>query len=161
MDLLQATGAAETLTLDGEPFPVRPLKLKEWAELQAFLVKSYPSPLARAAKAIQDRKAAGEEITVDTEEMLLDHAQREELNWPPRVGSKGWWFAIDHADGGTVELIRVALSKTIPGFDRVKAEALYSRLSPLELGQLVRFALFGERPAAIERPKEEPANAGD
>lgn len=147
MDLVQATNTPELLPLGGKEYPVRALKFKEWATLQAWLLKHVPGPIARVAAAIQQLRDSGQPVDLLTEEVMLDHAHREAMSWPPRVGSSKWIAAIDAADGGLAEVLFAALSATVPGFTREQAQALAEAGATAEIRDVVDMATYGIRPA--------------
>lgn len=155
MDLAQATGAVETIDLAGEEFRVRLLTLKEWGELTAWLKRRNPSPLTRAARAIDQAAELGEPLSAAAREQLLEHAQRAALSWPPRIGSQEWLDALDRTDGGHAEFIYLALSKTDPAFTRDHAEALAGRFVGRDFNELLRVSFYGT-PTALA-PKARPA----
>src|SRR4051812_24929555 len=100
MDSVQATGGGEELTLGGQTFNIRLLTIREWAEVQKFLKKELPSPVTRAAIAIQQSKAMGTPLDATTIDAMYDRAERAALTWPPRLGSKEWFDAMDLVEGG-------------------------------------------------------------
>lgn len=131
--------------MGGERYHVRPLTFRELAALSAWIEDHVPSPLARAAQALTQLRSGGKAPDSSTEELLLDHAANQMLSWPPRVGSKPWFDALDGTDGGLAELIYVVLSKTVPGFDRTKAQALTDKMSAEEVLELVYLGVLGVR----------------
>lgn len=153
MDFVQATQGQELMPLGGEQFPVRILNFGEWAPFQAWLKKQWPSPLVRAAEALDQIRAEGREVSYDAEDMLLSHAQEQALHWPPRVGSPQWVGLIDETPDAAAELLFTILPKTIPGFDRAAAEQLAKKATAAEIVALFRWAFLGVRPG----PKSEGA----
>ncbi len=151
MDLAQATGAVETIDLGGEPYKVRLLTMKEWGAITAWLKRENPSPVTRAMIAIQQAKDEGMAIDAATQDEILDHAQRNALSWPPRLGSTAWFDVLDRVDGGHSRLLLEVLSKADPAFTLGHGEALAPRMSTDEWNDLVRVALYGTPPA----PKSE------
>lgn len=153
MDLAITTSQSEELVLEcGESILVRPLKQKEWGQLQAWFKRTCPSPVTRALFALQQMKDSGESVSLEAEESLLDHAQRQALNWPPRVGSAPWFDAIVKAEGAVAQFLETVLSKADPEITRERCEALAPILSMSDLSSILRVALYGENPAA---PKAE------
>ncbi len=149
MDLAQATGVPETIDLAGEPYPVRLLTFREWGAIGAWLKRENPSPITRAALAIHEARAMGEPLSAEVEDKMLDHAQMAALAWPPKLGTKEWFDAVDKAEGGYAYLLFEVLSKADPNFTREKAEVVAQRLSQEDWGDLIRVSLFGGHP----RPK--------
>ena len=164
MDLVRATNTPELLTLGGQEFPVRELKFKEWAPVQAWLLKHAPGPLARAAEAIQQLHDRGRGVDALTEELMLDHAMREAVNWPPRVGTRAWIAALDACEGGLAEVLRTVLATTVEGFDQARADALVEVIRPDEVHDLVNLSAYGMRPlpksAGEPAPPTPPASDG-
>jgi hypothetical protein len=155
MDLAQATGTPEEISLGGVPRPVRLLTMREWANISALIKKHCPSPVTRAYMAIQQAKNEGMPIDPLIEERMLDRAERQALAWPPRLGSEAWFDALNGIDGGDARLLHEVLSKTDLGFTPEAADALAPKVTPDEWADLFRVALYGTHP----RPKGEAAAA--
>lgn len=148
MDLAVATSQPEEIILEcGEPILVRPLKMKEWGALQAWFKRTCPSPVTRALFALQQMKDSGESVSLDAEETLLDHAQRQALNWPPRVGSAPWYDAILKADGAVAQFLETVLTKADPEVTRERCEGLAGLLTTDDMGAIIRVAMYGENPS--------------
>lgn len=145
MNLIQATNTPVKIELAGTAYSVRTLNFRELASVSAWIEDHVPSPLARALQAIGQLKAAGKALDAATEELILDHATNAMLSWPPRVGSKPWFDALDGADGGLVELVYTILSKTVLGFDREKSQGLVDKLTSEEILDLVYLGIYGIR----------------
>jgi hypothetical protein len=156
VDLAEATGNPEWITLGGDEYPVRLLRMEEWGAVTSWLKRENPSPVTRAALAISQAQQAGEPLTAEAEEKLLDHAQRAALSWPPKVGTPEWFDAIERVEGGMKKLLHEVLSRTDPAFTTERAEALAPRVSRPEWGELIRVSLFGGAP----RPKDDGARSG-
>jgi hypothetical protein len=125
--------------------------MKEWASLSSFIKKNLPSPVTRAAIAVEQAKADGTPLSQATQDAMFDHAQAAAINWPPRLGSDAWFDALARIDGGDAQLLHEVLSKTDPGFTLEKARETAPRVTSAEWGELVRVALHGTHP----RPKDE------
>lgn len=149
MDLAQATGVDEEITLGGGEYRVRLLTMREWGVLSSWLKSKIPSPVTNALLAIQQAKNAGEPIGQAAQDDLLDHAQRSALKWPPRLGTEAWFDAIGSIDGGDARFLYEVLSKTHLDFTEEKAKALVPKVTGEEWGELIRVSLFGTHP----RPK--------
>lgn len=159
MDLTQATNTPVSLKLGGTSYQVRFLNFRELAVVSAWIEEHVPSPLARAVQALAQLHGTGKTTDSGTEELLLDHASNQMLSWPPRVGTKAWFDALDGADGGLAELVYTILSKTVPGFDREKARALTDKLDVSEVLELIYLGVLGVRPKKAESAvEEEPPN---
>lgn len=158
MDFIQATNTPVTLKLAGSNYSVRFLNFRELAPVSAWIEEHIPSPYARAAQALTQLRASGKAPDTATEELLLDHAANQTLAWPPRVGSKQWFDALDGAEGGLVELVYTILSKTVPTLDRGKTQELTDKLSSEEILEVVYLGVFGARPKKDEAAAEVDPN---
>lgn len=156
MDLAESTGNPEWITLGGDEYPVRLLKLEEWGAVTSWLKRENPSPITRAAMAISQAQQMGEPLSAEAEEKLLDHAQRAALSWPPKLGTPEWFDAIERVEGGTAKLLYEVLHRTDAAFTAERAGPLAPRVSRPEWGELIRVSLFGGAP----RPKDDGANGG-
>lgn len=154
MDLIQATNTPVSLKLGGASYKVRFLNFRELATVSAWIEEHVPSPLARAVQALTQLRGAGKAPDSGTEELLLDHAASQMLSWPPRVGTKTWFDALDGTDGGLVELVYTILSKTVPDFDREKAQVLTNKLEAHEVLELIYLGVLGVRPKKAESAVE-------
>lgn len=153
MDLAQATGVPEAVTLGGKDYEVRLLNYREQGVLMAFVKREAPSPITRVGMAIQQAKEAGCPLDLALEDRMQTRAEAAATRWPPRFGSEAWFDALFAIDGGDAKLLHEVLSKTDPAFTTEKAAALAPRLSNAEWGDLVRVAFWGGPP----RPKgDEP-----
>lgn len=151
-DLITAANEPVDFPLGGEPYPVRSLKLKEWAPLQAWLVNHFPGPVTQAAWALEQARGLGRPLTPETEELLLDHAHRDQRAWPPRVGSLAWRDALNADRDGAAQFLFVVLAASHPGFTRDRAEALNARVTSDELVDVYNWAVHG-----VRGPKEPAA----
>jgi hypothetical protein len=147
MDLAQATGAAEAIDLAGEPHAVRLLTMREWGELTAWLKRAQPSPLTRAAIAIQEAEDLGQPLSAANQDALLDHAARASLAWPPRLGSKEWLDAFDASEGGQAQFVFHVLRHADPSITLDRVERLVPRMRSGDFAELLRVALYGTHPA--------------
>jgi len=146
MDLALMTSAPVPITLAGQPYNVRLLKLREWGALQAWLKASVPSPIAEALRALEQLKAAGEKLDPAIRQAVLDHAQDAARLWPPRVGSVPWITALNSVEGGTAKFIETALF--VAGYTLIinEVDALEKDSSIDEIADLIRVCLHGEPP---------------
>lgn len=158
MDFIQATNTPITLTLAGSKYPVRFLNFRELAPISAWIEEHVPSPLARAVQSLTQLRAVGKAPDAATEELLLDHAANAMLSWPPRVGSKSWFDALDGADGGLTELVYTILSKTNLSLDRDKVQGIIDKLNGEEILEVVYLGVLGIRPKKAEDAVEIEAN---
>lgn len=147
MDLAQATNAREPVTLAGRTYMARQLKLREWAELTAWLRKSVPSPVSVALQAVDDlRRLTGHEPPRSTVETLYDKAFAEARAWPPPIGTRAWIFALDRALDGPAEFVRTALAAAGQALSLDEARAVADAATPEEYAELVRVCYFGDPP---------------
>jgi hypothetical protein len=143
MDLAQANNVPGEIVLGDATYPIRKLKVKEWAQLQAFVKREYPSHMERAARAVRRARAAGDPLDATTRDEMFDHAQRADLSWPPPVGSQRWLNTVEDIDGGLQTLLFEVLSKADPGFTREAADLLSPRLDVTQWLDLIHFATDG------------------
>ena len=127
--------------------PVKPRTLAELGEVQAWFLRTVPTPLARAARGL-----AGSTLPKFLQEAAVMAATRAEIGWPPRVGSAQWFQAVDDADVGA-ELVRWVLAPTHPDLDVETARAILDESDPLEVVEAALFAFTGAR----RPPKSETA----
>lgn len=153
MDLCQATGTPEEITLGGQTFNIRLLTLREWAEVQKYLKKELPSPVTRVGIAVDQAWDAGTPLKQTTIDALYDRAERAALTWPPRIGTKEWFDGLDTVEGGWERLLFEVISKTHPVFTLAQAHELAPKVKANEWADLIRVALWGTHPA----PKDEGA----
>jgi hypothetical protein len=153
MDLVQATGGGEELTLGGQTFNIRLLILLEWAEVQKFLKKELPSPITRVGIAVDQAWDAGTPLKQATIDALYDRAERAALTWPPRIGTKEWFDGLDTIEGGWERVLFEVVSKTHPAFTLAQANELAPKVKANEWADLIRVSLWGTHPA----PKGEGA----
>lgn len=161
MNFTQAINGTIPLSLGGSEYPVRPLKFREWAPLQAWIIGHVPSPLARVARTLAELKDAGTPADEATEDLLLDHAHKECLSWPPRVGSETWIEALDGAEGGLAELTRIALAAGGTIVEGAKLSQLVEAMTPIEVLSLVHLAVYGigvkkDEPTQAQEPNPKP-----
>ena len=144
MDLAQATQATQTVTLAGQQFAVRQLKLREWGQIQSWLKERCPSPIAQAVEGIAELRRKGVPFDRDTEQALFRQAQDEARNWPPRVATAEWIRTLESADGGRAKFIQHALEASGTALSEDQAEDLSVRATIDELSDLMRICIHGE-----------------
>ncbi len=147
MDSTQAFNAPEEVAIGGETFLLSQLKTKEWAALQGWIKSRNPSPLVRAARAIEEAEATGQPMPRGVQEILLAQAQEAALRWPPRPGSWHWFNLLDATEDGSAEFLRVVIVRHRPGFTLADAQALLARVAEGEMAEVVRVSTFGDPPA--------------
>lgn len=146
MDLSVATNQPEAVTLGGETHLARPLTMKEWGKLQAWIKRELPSPVKRALDGLQQAKDDAVQYDLDVMQHVLDHAQQQALAWPPRIGSAAWFDLLNHIEGGVGQYVFTVLSLCNPALTAQEAEQLAKRASDTELAELTRWVLYGKPP---------------
>jgi hypothetical protein len=153
MDLALLTEGVHQVTLGETLYTVRLLKLREWGRLQAWLKQAVPSPVAEAARALNELKAAGDTVSADVRQAILDHAQEAARLWPPRVGSIAWVQALDSVEGGTARFLGEALRAGGHDVTDDVAAELAAIADVDQVADMFRVCLHGELPL----PKSIPA----
>lgn len=148
MQLSQLCNVPVPVALAGRPYPVRQLRLREWAALSAWLRETRPNPVTVALRAIRELADAGVPPSPTVERRLLDLALAEAQAWPPPVASSAWLDAVDRADGGAARFVALALRAGGTDVTDDQAEDIAWRATRAEVGQLVRVAYFGDPPEA-------------
>jgi hypothetical protein len=143
MDLSEATSKALTVKLAGRDWLVKIRPLSELADLQTWFKQAIPSPLVRAMEAAEKAKAAkvGQAII----NLVIEHAQRAELAWPPRIGSWHWLDAVDQA-GKQGRVVSFALSPHHPEVNEAEADKLIEAAEPGEVATLACVLFHGRLP---------------
>jgi hypothetical protein len=147
MDLAQFADADYVdLTLDGKPYRVGELTLREWAPIQAWIKATVPGPLSSLAS--PDFKKLPPDVKRD---LLAEALEQDRTSWPPRIGSKAWFFAMD-TEGGHAELLLALLGKYQP-VDRAEAARLVAGIATesITAAVLAGLGVFGPKsPAPAE-----------
>lgn len=147
MDLAQATNACEPLSLAGQTFPVRQLKLAEWGKLQAWLKSVHPSPVTIAYRSLQELRELGVPIAAETRDDVLNHAHELARAWPPPVGGRAWLKALDQVDGGRARFVQAILQAGGTEVSIDQARTLFDKATQEEADDLFRQAYYGDPPA--------------
>jgi hypothetical protein len=145
MDSTQATRCPVGVTLAGVEYPIRQLSHAEWAPLQAWLKRAVPSPLVEAARAIREIQEAGE-LTESARSMLLANAHEQARLWPPRVGSRHWFDALNAIDGAPAVTLRTILAAGGTPLSLDEAERVFADATVDEVGVMWAQALHGDAP---------------
>jgi hypothetical protein len=156
MDLAQALNRPEIIRFGGREFPVRQLRLSEWAALQAWLKRAHPSPVTAAALALQEARERGLAVGPDVADLLLNHAQASARKWPPAVASAEWLRALDAAEGGTALFVQTVLAAGGTDVTAAEAAGLAEASSQDEFDELMRAAFCGDAPAPKAGRAEAP-----
>lgn len=131
------TAAPRLIHVAGQSYAVRPLTLRQWGDLQAWLRDNGLSPLR------QIRANDLEHLTPEQQQVILDAAYRDQkATWPPAVGSLDWVHAMSAAPGGNTEFIRAVLSRDRPDVTTEVAELIREQATELE-NQAILFAALG------------------
>jgi hypothetical protein len=152
LDLAQFAGQDYVdLTIDGKPYRVGELTLREWAPVQARLKANVPGPLSSLAS--PDFKALPSDIKRD---VLAEALEQDRTSWPPRIGSKGWFVAMDN-EGGHEVLLRALLGKHRPGITTeecaaIAGSATFEEILPAVLAGLGFFGPKSPAPAEAIKP---------
>ena len=144
IDLAQFAGLDYAdLTIGGKVYRAGELTLGEWAPVQAWIKANVPGPLSSLAS--PDFRALPQQVK---REVLAEALEQDRTSWPPRIGSKGWFLALDHP-GGHAALLVALLGKHQP-FGRADAEALAESVGLEEILPAVMAALghFGPKSPA-------------
>jgi hypothetical protein len=92
MDLAQfAGGEYEDVVIAGHPFRIGELTQREWVPVQAWLKATVPGPLSTLAS--PDFMRLPHDVK---REVLGEVLERARTSWPPRIGTRGWFLALDH-----------------------------------------------------------------
>jgi hypothetical protein len=143
MDLSESVGSSIPVKLAGRQWLIKIRTLAELAELQAWFKREIPSPLVRAMEAAQ--KAQKSKISQAIIDMVLEHAQRAELAWPPRLGSWHWLDAVDQI-GKQGHVIAFALKPEHPEVDEAEANRLIEAAESGEVATLACVLFHGRLP---------------
>jgi hypothetical protein len=156
MDIAQILNATDRVTFAGREFAARQLKLSEWAALQQWLKREFPSPYTTALASVEQARRLGMPLSDEVRDEALRHAAELSRAWPPRVGSPAWLRALDTVEGGAARFVEAALlaaGNDPAGFD---AAALAEAATPGDWDALTRACYFGDPPG----PKAPTAAAG-
>lgn len=150
MDLATFAGADFVdVELAGRTYRVGELTLREWAPVQAWIKATVPGPLSSLASPDFARLPAAVK-----REVLGEALDRDRTSWPPRIGSRSWFLALDHPGGHAVAL-RAMLGKHSPAITEAECEAIagsatFDQILPVAVAAL---GLFGPKsPAPAPSP---------
>lgn len=147
LTLIQAANAAEPVSLAGREYPVRQLRVAEWATLQSWLKASAPCPVKLAVAAVAEAAAGGKPFPRQVVEALYSHAQAEARAWPPPVGSRAWLHAVDGTAEGSARFVQIVLHAGGTDLPLEECVKLAERAAPAEMSELLRVAYFGDPPS--------------
>ena len=136
-DLTKVIPFAMPVSLGGLTVMVMPLRLREFAQLQAWLNRVVPSPLEDARAAIQASEGD------DRRKLLADVFERS-LTWPVRYGS-GLGSQLFGSQAGARFFLAVAMSRADRVFSQAELDAMLGKITPDEWRQLSAI-LFGSNP---------------
>lgn len=152
MDLAQAFGAPEPVTIAGREFAVRQLRLAEWASFMAWLKTAVPSPVTQVLRAVQEAKDLGIPLDPAVRDAAFGHAQEEARRWPPSFGGRAWLDAVDSVPGGAAKFLKHVLGTAGTELTDDTAQRLVDAASPGEISDLVRACYFGDPPSPPKAP---------
>ena len=139
-------GDYEEVVLGGLPYRVGPLALKEWGEIQAWIKANVPGPVAVALQQLGAARAAGVTVDPGDRASLLREANVQARAWPPRVGTREWWGALD-SRAADAAFLKVALARHQPTITAEQCAALAESIGDEALARVARVA-FGMTAAA-------------
>ena len=134
MDMATLTNAPRTVEVGGRPYLVSALTMGEWGRFQAWIKDFVPKP----------------DPPEDADSVLTALHNRA---WPPAIGSKLWWEALDHP-GCWPSFVRTVLGNHQAVSDE---ESLVLAMMAVEdglVGTLVILSMGGD-PSAPSIPSED------
>jgi hypothetical protein len=134
------------LVVDGRTYLIHPLTLADFGELQRWVWEQFPDPLQVAADRL-------DLLPVHAQKHLLAVAMEQATRPRPRIGTVEADALVRSMDG-TLELMRIAIAKGDPSFDKAKAQALYAKMNLAHLAKL--YADTGAE-VVLSDPKAETA----
>lgn len=139
------------VTLDGVLYRVGELTLKEWGPVQAWIKAKVPGPLA-----VLDSKEFLALPPSTKSEVAREAIRQQRTSWPPQIGSREWFAALDH-EGGHAVCLKAILGKLQPVGPERAAE-LAERLTMAEVLPCVVAALgmFDPKSPAPATPTTSP-----
>lgn len=151
----QATGAFEPVTLAGRTLRIRQLKLREWAELQAWLKNVCPSPVAVALCELAKLHSENVVVPQTIQDGLFRQAQEETRRWPPRVGTVAWLKALEDQEGGRARFLLAAIKPSGEKLTEEEASDLMEQATDSEISELIRVSLWGDHEVPkVQTPSE-------
>jgi hypothetical protein len=175
LDLAQFAGLDYAdVTIAGQRYRVGELTLREWAPVQAWMKATVPGPLAVLAS--PDFKRLSADLK---REVLGEAMDRDRFSWPPAIGRRSWYQALDHPaetregmpfdpdwdkpSGHAVALLAV-LARHQPGITLGECQALAERATFAEIVPAFAAALglFGPKsqPPAPPEPGAKATTKG-
>ena len=145
MDLAHASGQPIEIALAGATYRVRVRPLGELGGLQAIYKREIPSPLLRAAEALDQAEARGVKLSEPTRRLLISQAHREAKHWPPLIGSLAWLSDVDEA-GLAADVLHFALKPEHPELGKADCEAIWREATDAELAAFVAAFFRGKAP---------------
>lgn len=135
------------ITLAGQTFLVRQLRLRQWGELQAWLREAAPDPIRSAVKAVASVESEGKRVADHIQRHLFAVATEECRRWPPKVGTAAWLAALDAADPLGRNFIAKVLDANGIVFSDEGLDEICDGLVEGELATLMAMVLWGHVPA--------------
>ena len=145
MDLAAFAGADYLdVALDGHPFRVSELTLGEWATVQAWIKAEVPGPLSSLGS--PDFRRLPPEVK---REVLGAALEKDRTSWPPSIGTRPWFLALDHPGGHAVALkailARHTATITVEDCARLVEVATFDQILPCFTAAL---GIFGPKSPA-------------
>ncbi len=156
MDLAQLSGKPEwVFPILGKDYRFGEFRIEDLAELQAWIRKNVPHPLA----SIKDSLVG---LPAEDRHYVLDRARAEAKSWPPQIGTPAGSLAMIGTIEGQIETLYRGLLIHQPETTPASAKKLYHALLRAKEEELISkiFAiLFGNEPHELETndPKAEGA----
>ena len=157
MDLSQFAGTDYVdLEIDGIKYRVGELTLREWAPVQAWIKANARGPLSVLAS--PDFAALPPQVKREVLGAALD---KEQTSWPPQIGTKPWFLALDN-DGGHATALLAILGKNLPGITledcrRVADSGTFAEILPAFCAAL---GIFGPKSPAPSTPRRRKGPGG-
>lgn len=137
-DITRVLPVPVTVNLAGKPYKVSELTLEDFAALQQWIKEHYPHPFDRIREHISKFDKSQQEI-------LLRAAYEDGEDWPPSVLSERGRRLLLTSEKGSVEFIRLVLSKNQPDFTLADATHLCHAAKSEDVQALLS-AAFGISP---------------
>lgn len=146
MNLIQACNAPTPVEFGGRVLPVRQLKLREWAQVHAWLSAAAPNPVYVAARAVEEARRMGNPFSADLRTLLLEQAHDEARAYPPPVGSRLWLREVCRRAEGERLFYRTVFSAGGVELSDEDLDALVETATEEQIAEVLRLAYFGDPP---------------
>ena len=150
MDLSSLTNAPQSVEVAGQPFAVSHLTMREWGTVQGWIKANVPGPAESLAAINVDG------LSPFAARSLMQVVVKEQQAWPPRVGSREWFDALDRVGKdnriGAAVLLHTILAKHQPAYTYEQAERLYEAVGYAEALRLTLIAMGVEPDPKAGKP---------